>query len=184
MSTAEEIVTFWSDAGRTRWFAQHADFDREIVGRFRDAHFRAARRELDGWGATPAGSLALVLLVDQFPRNMFRRSGHAYATDPLGLLFAERAIARGHDAATAPELRAFFYLPFEHSEDLANQDRAVQFYEALGDPGTLEWARTHRDAIRRFGRFPGRNAALGRPTTPDEQAWLDGGGGGFSGARR
>jgi uncharacterized protein (DUF924 family) len=181
MSTADGIVEFWREAGRELWFAQDAEFDREIARRFGETPHRAARRELDGWSAHASGSLALVLLVDQFPRNMYRRSAHAYATDPLGLLFAERAIARAHDQAMPRELRAFFYLPFEHSEDAANQARAVELFEALDNPGMLDWARRHHDAIRRFGRFPGRNAALGRTTTADEQAWLDQGGGGFSG---
>ena len=181
MNPAEEIVAFWRDAGPGHWFARDESFDREIATRFSAAHHRAARRELDDWAESSEGSLALLLLLDQFPRNLFRGSAHAYATDPLGLVFADRAIARGHDQAIDRGLRPFFYLPFEHAEDAASQDRAVRLFEALGDRNTLDWALGHQDAIRRFGRFPGRNAALGRDTTPEEQAWLESGGGGFSG---
>ncbi|MBW3560610.1 MAG: DUF924 domain-containing protein [Proteobacteria bacterium] len=181
MNTPQDIVAFWREAGPGKWFAGGDAFDREIIARFSETHHGAARRELEGWAETAEGSLALVLLLDQFPRNMFRRSAHAYATDSLALLFADRALARGDDQATEPGLRAFFLLPFEHSEDIAHQERAVRLAEALGDPETLDWALRHQDAIRRFGRFPGRNAALGRETTPEEHAWLKAGGGGFSG---
>ena len=182
MSSPSEIVTFWRTGGPRLWFAQDEDFDRKIATLFSDAHHAAARRELDDWAASAEGALALILLTDQFLRNMFRRSAHAYATDPLGRMYAEAAIARGHDQATEPLLRSFFCLPFEHSEDLAHQDRAVEMFTALSDFESLDWAIRHRDAIRLFGRFPGRNAALGRQTTPEEKIWLDSGGGGFSSA--
>lgn len=181
MEDPDAIVAFWRDAGPARWFAGDDAFDAEVAARWSDAHHAAARRELDGWGDTATGALALVLLLDQFPRNIFRRSAHAYATDPLGRLHADLALARGHDRATERALRPFLYLPFEHSEDVADQERAVALVAALGDEQALDWALRHRDAVRRFGRFPGRNAALGRATTPEEQAWLDAGGGGFSG---
>ena len=122
-------------------------------------------------------ALALVVLLDQIPRNIFRGSGHAFATDPLALLHANHAIAAGFDAQVDPALQMFFYLPFEHSEVLADQQRAVALFTALDNPDLLGYAVAHRDVIAQFGRFPHRNAALGRTNTPDEQAWLDAGGG-------
>ncbi len=123
-------------------------------------------------GARADGALALCLLLDQFPRNMFRGTRRAYRTDPVAVDVADRAIERKHDRAVAPELRRFFYLPFSHSEDPADQERSVALAEALGDPETVKWARHHRDIVARFGRFPHRNAILGRSTTPEEAAFL------------
>jgi uncharacterized protein (DUF924 family) len=152
-------------------------FDAECRARCGDAHHAAARRECDGWMASAEGALALVLLLDQMPRNIYRGSGHAFATDSLALHFAAQAIKAGFDAQAEPALRFFFYLPFEHSEALADQDRAVALFTALGETNLLGYAVAHRDVITRFGRFPHRNAALGRSNTPDEQAWLEAGGG-------
>jgi len=170
----ETVVTFWQQAGPGKWFAKDEAFDAEFRRRFETAHFAAARRELDDWMETADGALALLILLDQFPRNSFRGSGHAFATDPLALHLANQAVARGHHDAVAPALRNFLLLPFEHSERLEDQDR----YMALvaGDAESEKWGRIHRDIIVRFGRFPHRNAALGRETTPEEQAFLDGGG--------
>jgi uncharacterized protein (DUF924 family) len=181
--TAEEVIGFWTEAGPKLWFAKSDAFDAEICNRFEAAHHAAARGEFAGWAETATGALALIILLDQFPRNLYRGSAHAFATDPLARAITRAAIAAGHDQATAPELRQFFYLPFEHSEDLADQDFGVALMDALdqaasgGDWG--KWARLHRDIIVRFSRFPHRNAAFGRQTTPEEQAFLDGGG--FSG---
>ena len=174
---ATELVEFWRDAGMAKWFRGGEAFDAECRARWLDAHFAAARREFDGWMDDADGALALVLLLDQIPRNIFRGSGHAFATDPLALHFAGRAIEAGFDVQAEPALRFFFYLPFEHSEALAEQQRAVDLFTALGDANLLGYAVAHRDVITRFGRFPHRNAALGRINTPDEQAWLDAGGG-------
>jgi len=181
--TAEprDIVAFWREAGPKAWFKKSAAFDATIAERFEAAHHAAARGEFDAWTETAEGSLALLLLLDQFPRNLYRRSAHAFATDPLARNVARRAIGAGHDLATAPLLRGFFYLPFEHSEDLADQARSVDLCETLEREAGMsaKWARDHRDIIARFGRFPHRNACLGRVTTVEEQAFLDGGG--FSG---
>lgn len=175
------VITFWRDAGKERWFGGGEDFDAEVRSRFAKLHHAAARGELDDWTATAEGALALLLLLDQFPRNLFRNSAHAYATDPLARRIARAAIARGFHREVEPALRPFFALPFEHSEALDDQDTAVLLSEALdGDDGGLDalgWATKHRDVIRRFGRFPHRNRALGRESTPEEQAYLDGGGG-------
>ena len=118
----------------------------------------------------------MLLLLDQIPRNVFRGSGHAFATDGLARHHADRALAAGHDAAFEPDLRAFFYLPFEHSEDPQDQERSVAMFEVLGDLEYLRFAELHRDIIRRFGRFPHRNAVLGRIPTPEELHFLAEGG--------
>lgn len=175
--TPAAVLAFWRDAGPGKWFRGGEAFDAECRDRLGAAHHAAACRELDGWAATAQGALALLLLLDQIPRNIFRGSAHAYATDGLARHFAARALDAGHDAAFEPALRAFFYLPFEHSEALADQDRSVALFAALGDAGYRDYATAHREVIARFGRFPHRNAALGRDTTPAEQAWLDAGGG-------
>ena len=171
----EAILSFWRDAGPAAWFAKNPEFDQRFAGRFMAAFMAAARRELDHWLDEPASALALLILLDQFPRNTFRDTALMFATDPLALRFARDAIERGHDQATEPVLRAFFYLPLEHSEDLADQERCVELCEPLGGQ-VAEYARIHLDIIRRFGRFPHRNAVLGRTTTAQEQAFLDGGG--------
>ena len=154
-----------------------AAFDGRCRTQFLDAHFAASRRELDGWMAGADGALALVLLLDQIPRNIVRGSAHGYATDPLARHHAAGAIDAGFDREVDPALRIFFYMPFEHSEAIADQQRAVALTMALGDARFTRYAVAHRDVIARFGRFPHRNAALGRVNTPEEQAWLDAGGG-------
>ena len=174
---AAALLAFWREAGTGKWFRGGAAFDADCRARWQDAHFAAARRECDNWMSDADGALALVLLLDQIPRNIFRGSGHAFATDPLALHVAGRALAAGFDARVEPALRFFFYLPFEHSEAMADQQRAVELFTALGDADLLGYAVAHRDVIARFGRFPHRNAALARTDTPDERAWLAAGGG-------
>lgn len=176
--TAAEIVGFWREAGPDRWFAKDETFDRNFHGSFLDQHFAAARRELDHWSEAAEGSLALLLLLDQFPRNCFRGTGHMFATDPLARYFARRAIAAGHDRQIDEELRVFVYLPFEHSEDIEDQRLSVELTRSLPKE-YMKYAVEHLEIIERFGRFPHRNPALGRETTGAEQAFLDGGG--FSG---
>ena len=171
--TPEDIVSFWRDAGADAWFEQEDHFDQAIRSRFLPAYEAAAAGALAGWEDGAEGALALVLLLDQFPRNMFRGSARAFATDALARAAADRAIARGFDQATERLLRPFFYLPFMHSESLSDQDRSVRLYEALGDAEELRFAKEHRDVVQKFGRFPARNHALGRATTPAEQAFLD-----------
>jgi uncharacterized protein (DUF924 family) len=176
-TTAAEVVAFWREAGSAKWFKGGAAFDALCRERLGEAHLAAARCELDGWAESPEGALALLLLLDQIPRNIFRDSAHAFATDGLARHFARLALDAGHDAAFEPALRAFFYLPFEHSEALVDQDRSIALFAALGDANYRDYAIAHRDVIVRFGRFPHRNDAFGRETTPDERAWLDAGGG-------
>ena len=174
---AAELVAFWRDAGMAKWFRGGEAFDAECRARWLDAHFAAARREFDDWMDDAEGALALVLLLDQVPRNVFRNSGHAFATDPLALHVATRAIDAGHDSNIDASLRLFFYMPFEHSEAIADQDRAVKLFTALGNVNLLGYANAHRDVIVRFGRFPHRNTSLGRSNTTEERAWLEAGGG-------
>ena len=174
-SAAAEIVQFWADAGPGRWFKKDATFDDQFRERFAVAHEAAAGGALDHWALRAEGALALMILLDQYPRNSFRGTARMFATDPLALTLAERAITRGFDTAVDPALRAFFYLPFMHAERLADQDRALELYAPLGGE-SLRFAIIHRDIIARFGHFPHRNALLGRTTTAEEQAFLDEGG--------
>jgi uncharacterized protein (DUF924 family) len=174
--TAAEIVSFWREAGPDRWWKKDDEFDRVVRSQFLSLHEAAARGELAAWEGSAEGALALVILLDQFPRNMFRGSPHSFATDPLAQAVAERAIAQGYDAAMDQEMGMFFYLPFMHSEILVHQDRCVELMAALPDGGWEEFAVIHRDIIAKFGRFPHRNRALGRATTPAEQDFLDAGG--------
>ncbi|MFZ5890524.1 MAG: DUF924 family protein [Myxococcota bacterium] len=165
------------EAGPSLWFAKDPAFDRRFRDRFLALHEAAARGSLEDWSATPAGALALCLLLDQFPRNAFRGTARMYLTDERARFVAEAAIRAGHDRAVG-ELALFFYLPFGHSEIVAHQERSVELARRLG-PEQLQHALGHRDIVRRFGRFPHRNAILGRNTLPEEQRFLDEGG--FSG---
>ena len=173
------VVAFWRDAGAAKWFTKDAAFDAEITARFENAHHAAARGELAHWADSWDGALALLLLLDQFPRNIWRGSAHAFAADPLARAVARAALAAGHDAAAPAELRLFLYLPFEHSEALDDQDLCVTLCQTL-DAATgaqwTKWAEMHRDIIRRFARFPHRNGMLGRTSTAEELAFLDAGG--------
>ena len=177
---AADVVGYWTLAGPKKWFAKSAVFDDALRLRFEPVHHAAARGEYATWRETPEGCLALLLLLDQFPRNLYRGSAHAFATDPLARAVARHCVETGFDQAVAAELRPFCYLPFEHSEAMEDQDRSVALFEAhdaaTGDVSSFEWAVRHRDIIRQFGRFPHRNAAFGRETTPEEQAFLDDGG--------
>ena len=168
-----DVVAFWKEAGPGRWFRKDAAFDAVFRQRFEDAHFAAARRELDPWAETAEGSLALLILLDQFPRNVFRGTGHAFATDPLARYFAVMAVDGGQDELVENALRRFFYLPFQHHEDLASQDRQLALFQRMERAAGDRWAEHHHDVIVRFGRFPHRNRALGRETTPEEQTFLD-----------
>ena len=173
IASPETVLTFWRAAGPDKWFKKHTAFDDDIRRRFLETHEAAAASQLADWEATPDGALALLIVLDQFPRNMFRDSVRAFAADPLARAFADRTLARGFDQRVVLAERTFFYLPFEHSEAIADQERCVALFRATGDAEALKWAELHADIIRRFGRFPHRNAALGRATTPEEQAFLD-----------
>ena len=155
------------------WFAKDDAFDARFRERFEAAHFAAARRELDDWTRTPEGVLALLILLDQFPRNCFRGTGHAFATDPLARMFAVGALDAGFDRAVENDLRRFFYLPLQHAEDRALQDRQLALFQAMERPADDRWAEHHHAIVERFGRFPHRNRALGRETTAEEKAFLE-----------
>lgn len=173
--TAAEVVGFWCEAGPGKWFAKDADFDRRFRETFLDAHEAAARGDLDHWTTTSEGALALLLLLDQFPRNSFRGKPRMYATDAAARRIADAVIGAGLDQGVPRDLRTFFYLPFGHSEDLADQERSVALCAPLGPPHS-EHAERHRDIVKRFGRFPHRNPILGRNMTPEEQEFIDRGG--------
>jgi uncharacterized protein (DUF924 family) len=169
------VLAFWRDAGPRRWFRQDDAFDAAFRERFLAAHEAAAAGRLASWSATAEGALALTLLLDQFPRNAFRGTPRMYATDAQARAVADAAVRAGFDAQVDEGLRQFFYLPFMHSEDLADLDRCVALNEAAGGE-SLRYARHHRDIVRRFGRFPHRNAVLGRASTPEEEIFLAEGG--------
>lgn len=175
-ATIDEVLSFWRAAGPEKWFAKDDAFDADIRNRFFAAHEAAACGELAGWNNTPEGVYALLILLDQFPRNLFRGSPRAFATDAQALTIAERAIARGFDKAIDVPERRFIYMPFMHAEDLAHQERCIALCQASDDPEGVKFAVIHRDIIRDFGRFPHHNPILGRKTTPQEEEFLDEGG--------
>jgi uncharacterized protein (DUF924 family) len=174
-----DILHFWRAAGAAKWFKKSTAFDEAIRLKFEPVHHAAARGEYDAWAATADGALALLILLDQFPRNLYRGSGHAFATDGKARAIARAAVAAGFQHEVEADLAQFFVLPFEHSEDPADQAEAIRLATELGHADTLKWAKLHGDIIARFGRFPHRNACLGRATRPEEQQYLDEGG--FSG---
>lgn len=171
-----DVVGFWKEAGaQGRWFDKEKSFDRKFREGFLALHMEVAERRHDGWMEKPEGALALLILTDQFPRNAFRGTGHMYATDPLARDYARQAQTAGHMERIEKDLRLFFCLPFAHSESIADQDVSVRLNAQLGEPW-LSHAESHRDIIRRFGRFPHRNPMLGRKTTPEEARFLVTGG--------
>jgi uncharacterized protein (DUF924 family) len=174
--TPADIIAFWREAGPKKWFYKDTAFDETIRERFGALQEAAASGRKDAWAETPDGALALLLLLDQFSRNLHRNSPRMYAQDEKASELAKRAVEAQMDQAVEPQFRRFFGLPFMHSESLENQRRSVLLAHAYGDPETLKYARHHAGIIRRFGRFPHRNAILGRHTTPAEQAFIDGGG--------
>ena len=172
---SDELLAFWTQAGPARWFRKDAAFDADFRQRFEEVHDAAAKGRLDDWLQQAGSALALVIVLDQFPRNAYRDSPRMFATDGLAVQAAARAIEQHFDTQVEPALRAFFYMPFMHSERLADQNRCVALCASL-DGDTLKVAQLHRDIIDRFGRFPHRNRLLGRSTTAAEQAFLDEGG--------
>ena len=176
LKTAEQVVAFWKDAGPELWFNGGNAFDARCKDALLHLHLSAARAELTDWVKRPADALALILLLDQIPRNIYRGSAHAYATDPLARSVARQSLDHGHDRGFSLDLRSFFYMPFMHSEDVNDQDLCVSIFRKIPESSSASWAEHHYDIIRRFGRFPHRNAVLGRASTPDEEAWLADGG--------
>jgi uncharacterized protein (DUF924 family) len=168
-----EVLALWfAEATQPLWFASTPAFDEALRARFLATYRAAAAGQLTAWEATAEGALALVIVLDQFPLNLFRGRAESFATEAAARAVADRAIARGFDQAVPPIQRQFLYLPFMHSETLADQERSVRLYQQPGLEDSLRFARHHRDLIARFGRFPHRNAPLGRASTAEEIAYL------------
>jgi uncharacterized protein (DUF924 family) len=173
----EEVLSFWLGAGPEKWYKQDEAFDAEITRRFATLWGQGAAGALDErWATNPKGALALIILLDQFPRNMFRGEARAFHSDARALSIACYAIDRGWDKRVDGLERQFFYMPFMHSERLTDQDHCVRLFKERLPGDNVLHARAHRQIIRRYSRFPYRNAALGRKTTAAEQEFLDGGG--------
>ncbi len=190
--TAAQVLDFWfgtkeddaeiANAQASLWWSKNPKVDAEVRARFETAVAAAASERLVGWDQAPPGELARIILLDQFPRNIYRDTPQAFAYDSLALARAQEGLARGSDRHLRPVQRVFFYLPLEHAEDLAHQERSVALFERLIKTvrkdqretfaGFLDYAVRHREIIERFGRFPHRNAVLGRESTPEEQAFL------------
>ncbi|WP_417411501.1 DUF924 family protein [Hoeflea sp.] len=178
--TPETVLDFWfSELTPKDWFVKSDDLDRRITERFSGLHLALSREIGEAWRATPEARLALVIVLDQFPRNIYRGTPLAFATDGLALKEAKAALAVGADKAIGEDRRFFFYMPFEHAEDIGEQDRSVALFEALGNANYLDYANQHHDIIERYGRFPHRNPILGRSSTPEEKAYLAEPGAGF-----
>lgn len=175
--TPQTVIDFWMTAGPKKWFQQDDDFDVEISIRFGDFVSSAAKGKLDYWTSSPEGAVALVILLDQFSRNMFREDARAYTFDALALRLSRDAIERGDDLALEAPLRRWLYMPFMHSENLADQEEGLRYFsERLDDAETYKFAVVHADVIRQFGRFPHRNEVLERTSSDEEIAFLENGG--------
>ncbi len=174
--TPADILAFWREAGSDRWYKKDGAFDDEVRRRYLGLWQQAAAGQLSSWEASDDGALALVIVLDQFPRNMFRGDIRTYASDALAREVAGRAIERGTDARIDPALLEFLYMPFMHSEHLPDQLRCIELFSKTPNAEQQKYAAHHADIIRRFGRFPHRNQIMGRTTTAEEQAFLDGGG--------
>lgn len=174
--TPLSVIQFWRDeVGEARWYVNDPALDKQIRDRFEPLWREARDGKHDDWQMTPDGTLAMLIVLDQFPRNMFRGHADSFATDAKALAVAKTAVAREIDLRVPTNLRQFFFTPFMHSENLADQDRCIALFLQRDGPNTynLPFARQHRDVIAKFGRFPARNAALGRPSTPAETAFLN-----------
>ena len=173
IARAAEVLELWfAEEVKPLWFASTPEFDEALRTRFLATYRAAMDGQLEAWEETPQGALALTIVLDQFPLNLFRAKPESFATEAAARAVADRAIARGFDREMSPEQRAFLYLPFMHSETLADQERSVQLFQQAGRKESLHFAHHHHDLIRRFGRFPHRNAILGRESTPEEIAYL------------
>lgn len=173
---ALDVLDFWWTAGPQKWFVRDSAFDAEIAARFARLHGEAAAGKLEDWTSSPSGTLALILVLDQFSRNLFRDDPRAFAEDDAALALARSALDKGFDRAFPLLAKSFFYMPFMHAEDIDVQQRGVDLFRTSGDKDGEYYALVHLDVIRRFGRFPHRNAVLGRETTREEADFLDSGG--------
>ena len=169
----DEILQFWfSEIDPAQWWVKDDAFDALIAARFGDVHREAASCECSDWRASPTGRLAEIIVLDQFSRNMFRDRPESFAQDPLALALAQEAVRSGADRGLTPAQRNFLYMPYMHSESLRIHEAATALYARNGVTSTIEFARRHREIIERFGRFPHRNAILGRVSTPAEREFL------------
>lgn len=174
-----DILDFWFAAGPDKWWTKSDAFDADIRKRFGPIYAEAVAGKLDDWLNEPQGALALVIVLDQFSRNLYRDDHRAWAQDGKALALAREAIRRHFDVELPSGVRNWIYMPFMHCEDAATQQEGLTYFARLDQPETMKFAEEHIDIIRRFGRFPHRNAVLGRVSTPQEQSFLEGGG--FSG---
>lgn len=171
--TANELITFWFlEQVRPLWFNSTPEFDDELREHYLDTYRAALSGELAYWADTAEGALALIICLDQLPLNMFRGQVESFAGEAPSRRIAELAIEKGFDQSLDNAQKAFLYMPFMHSEDLADQDRVLELFEQAGLMDNLHWAKHHREIIVRFGRFPHRNVILGRESTAEEVAWL------------
>lgn len=180
--TQKDIIDFWfEDSSPQQWFQKNPDYDALIKSRFLETYEIARQGAVDSWKNDADGVLALCLVLDQFPRNMFRDTPQAFATDSQALLVAKYAISKGLDQVVSPRKRRFVYLPFEHSENLSDQRKSLELFQTLkaDDPLSYEYAQRHLDVIEKYGRFPHRNVILGRDNTPEEDHYLAQIGSGF-----
>jgi uncharacterized protein (DUF924 family) len=173
---AREVLEFWRSIGAAGWFMRSDDVDIRVRDRFAGLHAKAVAGQLNGWMDDPHSCLALVIVLDQFSRNMHRNDSRAFSADAQALSVANHALAAGYHLQVERELADFFFMPLMHSESILDQQRCVALMHAHSNANSFNFAVIHRDIIARFGRFPHRNAVLGRPTSPAEQAYLDAGG--------
>ncbi len=180
METPRRVLDFWFvEHGRDDWFGGKPEFDKELSDHFAGTHAAVARGEAWRWRATPQGRLAEIIVLDQFSRQLHRGSALAFASDDMALALAQEAVAGGHDQKLERKQRHFLYMPYMHSESLLVHEEALRLFAALGDAETLKFEELHIECLRRFGRYPRRNTALGRLSTPEEIAYIEGGTGMF-----
>ncbi len=173
ISTSDDVLTFWfSERVKLLWFNSTPEFDDELTDKFLDTYLAALSGDLSNWEDSPQGALALVICLDQFPLNMFRNQVEGFAGETPSRQVAARAIEKGFDQSLDDAQKAFMYMPYMHSEDIADQDRVLELFSNAGLEDNLKWAKHHRGIVSRFGRFPHRNAILDRQSTPEEIAYL------------
>lgn len=174
MKTAEQVLHFWFvEHGREQWFGGGPEFDAKLAAAFTETHLAVAAGEAWRWRATPEGRLAEIIVLDQFSRQIYRGEARAFASDPMALALAQEAVAAGHDLAIAHDRRMFMYLPYMHSESLVIHEESLRLHEALGIEEGIKYEQAHIDVLKRFGRYPRRNAALGRASTSAEIAYCE-----------
>jgi uncharacterized protein (DUF924 family) len=175
MKTAADVLHFWFvEHGREHWFGGGPEFDAKLSAAFTETHLAVAAGEAWLWRATPEGRLAEIIVLDQFSRQIYRGTARAFASDPMALALAQEAVAGGHDLAIDQQRRMFMYLPYMHSESLVIHEEALRLHQALGIEEGIEYELAHIDVLKRFGRYPRRNAALGRTSTSVEEAYCAG----------